>query len=289
MFHGSLVALVTPYTKDLEVDYDKVKELVQWHIAEGTDGIVLCGCTGEAIALSNEEKINILKAAVDAACGKIPLILGTGCSNTRASVQNTRLALEHGADGCMAVVPYYNKPSEKGCFQHFYEISRVGLPVIVYHNPGRTGIKLSASILAETAALPNIVAIKDSSFDLNLVEDVLAKCETTILCGDDVLTYPMMQKGALGAISVVANIIPRTWKLLVQSYFNKDYTRSLQIQMMHQKINEALFLETNPQGIKYAMGAIKKCNADLRLPLMPISDETKQIIDKNLKALSLLK
>ena len=288
MFSGTIVALVTPFTKDLEVDYDTVKKLVDWHLLEGTDGLVVCGSTGEGITLSHQERYEILKVVLETSKGKFPIIMNTGCSNTRASIENTKLALDLGADGCLAVVPYYNRPSDKGCFQHFYEISRVGLPLIVYHHPGRTGIKLSTSTLRELVALPNIIGIKEASGETHVTQDVLAKCKTTIFSGDDSLTYSLMQKGAQGVISVVGNIIPKTWSKLVNSYLNEEYDEAFRIQTLHKKLNEALNIEINPQGIKYAMSLLKMCNPYMRLPLVMPSDETKSVIKRSLELLSLI-
>ncbi|MCH9630047.1 MAG: 4-hydroxy-tetrahydrodipicolinate synthase [Chlamydiia bacterium] len=288
MFSGTIVALVTPFTNDLEVDYFAIRQLVDWHLSEGVDGIVVCGSTGEGITLSKEEKFEILKVAIETSKGRIPIIMNTGCSNTRESIVSTKRALDLGADGCLAVVPYYNRPSDEGCFQHFYEISRVGLPLIVYHHPGRTGIKLHTSTLRELVALPNIIGIKEASGETHVTQDVLAKCKTTIFSGDDSLTYSLMDKGAQGVISVVGNVIPKTWSTLVNCYLNKEYDEAFRIQSEHQKLNEALNIEINPQGIKYAMSLLKLCNPYMRLPLVMPSDETKSIIRKSLEDLSLI-
>jgi 4-hydroxy-tetrahydrodipicolinate synthase len=288
MYKGSFVALITPFDHHLEVDYNQLAKLVEWHIKEGTDGIVVAGSTGEGIVLSAEEKENILKVALEVAKNKIPVIMGTGCSDTRASIARTKRAKELGADGCLVVVPYYSKPTEQGCFQHFYEIAKVGLPMIIYHHPGRTGVKLSARLLRELAAIPHIMGIKEASCDLNLTQDILEKCETTIFSGDDVLTYPLMQKGAHGVISVIANLVPKDWHQLVEAYFNRDYDKALKIQMKYQKLNEALLLETNPQGIKYALSLTQKCLPTIRLPLVMPREETKKAIEQAMKNLSLL-
>jgi 4-hydroxy-tetrahydrodipicolinate synthase len=288
MYQGSLVALVTPLDEHLEIDYKRLEMLVEWHIAEGTEGIVLGGSTGEGIVLSDEEKENILKTVLKVAKKRIPIIMGTGCSNTRAAVARTKRAKELGADSCLVIVPYYNKPTAQGCFQHFYEISRAGLPLIVYHHPGRTGVKLSAHVLSELVALPNIVGIKDSSGDFNLIEDVLSMCNTTIFCGDDGLTYPLMQKGVQGTISVIGNLIPREWSRFVSACLNKDYDTALLMHKKYQKLNEALLLETNPQEIKYAMSLIGKCSPYLRLPLIMPREETKIAIRQAIQNLSLI-
>lgn len=288
MYKGSLVALITPFNEHLEVDYKKLADLVEWHISEGSDGIVLGGSTGECLVLNSEEKEKILKTTLEIAKNRVPVIMGTGCSDTRASIVKTKRAKELGADGCLVVVPYYNKPTEQGCFQHFYEVSRVGLPLIVYHHPGRTGIKLTARLLSELATLPNIMGIKEASGDLYLTEDVLEKCNTIIYSGDDILTYPLMQKGAQGVISVIANLVPRAWSDLVSSYFDKDYDKALRIQKKYQKLNEALILESNPQGIKYALSIVDKCMPYIRLPLIMPREETKKAIELAMKNLSLI-
>ena len=288
MYQGSLVALITPLDERLEIDYKRLEALVEWHIEEGVDGIVIGGTTGEGIVLSDLEKEKILSTVVKTAKKRIPILMGTGCSDTRASILRTKMAKELGADGCLVIVPYYNKPTEQGCFQHFYEISRVGLPLIVYHHPGRTGIKLTARVLSELAALPNIMGIKECSGDLYLTEDVLEKCYTMILSGDDTLTYSLMQKGAQGTISVLGNLVPREWNKLVSACLNKDYSKALSIQMKYQKLNEALLLETNPQGIKYAMSLLGKCLPYVRLPLIMPREETKIAIKQAMKNLSLI-
>lgn len=288
MYQGSFVALITPLDRHLEVDYLKLQQLVEWHIAMGTDGLVLGGTTGEGIVLSDEEKDKVLIKAVEVAKRRIPIIMGTGCSDTRASIARTKRAKELGADGGMVIVPYYSKPTEQGCFQHFYEISRIGLPLVIYHHPGRTGIKLPARLLGELAALPNIMGIKDCSGDLCLTEDVLAKCHTTMLSGDDLLTYPLMQKGAQGTVSVIGNLVPKEWSQLVYACLNRDYNKALQMQKKYQKLNEALLLETNPQGIKYALSLAGKCDPYIRLPLVMPREETKIAIRQAMQQLSLI-
>jgi len=288
MYQGSYVALITPLHQHMEVDYEKFQELIEWHIAAGTEGLVLGGTTGEGIVLSNEEKDKLLQVALQVAKRRIPIIMGTGCSDTRASIARTKRAKELGADGAMIIVPYYSKPTEQGCFQHFYEISRVGLPLLIYHHPGRTGIKLSARLLSELSALPNIIGIKDCSGELSLVEDILAKCDTTILSGDDVITYSLMQKGAQGTVSVIGNIIPKEWGELVRACLNRDYDKALQLQKKYHKLNEALLLETNPQGVKYALSLMGKCEPYIRLPLVMPKEETKIAIRQALQQLSLI-
>ena len=160
--------------------------------------------------------------------------------------------------------------------------------MIIYHHPGRTGVKLTARLLSELVALPNIIGIKDSSGDLYVTEDILKRCDTMMLSGDDVLTYPLMQKGAQGVISVIANLVPKDWRELVASYFNKDYDKALKLQMKYQKLNEALLLETNPQGIKYALSLVDKCLPYIRLPLVMPREETKAAIKQAMKALALV-
>jgi 4-hydroxy-tetrahydrodipicolinate synthase len=181
MFKGTLVALVTPLTAEDEVDYRALHELIEWHIESGTDGIVLCGTTGEAPTLSDIEQMTIFKEGVLASKGRIPIIAGTGSYDTRRCIEMTTAAKKARADGALIVVPYYNRPTSEGCFQHYKEVSKVGLPMIIYHHPGRIGIKLSINALLRIAELPSIAAIKDSTADLDYVIELMQQSPVPVL------------------------------------------------------------------------------------------------------------
>lgn len=274
MFHGSIVALVTPFTKEGEVDVKALQELIEWHIEEGSDGIVLCGTTGEGPTLSDQEQALIFKTAYDVGHGRIPLIGATGTYDTRKSVQRTQKAQEIGLDGALVIVPYYNRPTPEGCYLHYQHIAQVGLPLIVYHHPGRTGVTLSAFDMAKILAIKGVIGLKESSGSTHLVKELLSLTETLIFSGDDDLTLSMMKIGAKGVISVMANVIAKEWKEFVKILEEKDFNKGQILHERYRPLCEALFQEVNPQGIKYATSLLGKCLPSLRLPLLEPGLET---------------
>jgi 4-hydroxy-tetrahydrodipicolinate synthase len=282
MFKGSIVALITPFTAQGAVDFGQLKDLVSWHMQSGTDAIVCCGTTGESPTLSLAEQLEIFRCAVAVSKRNIPIIAGTGTYSTQETVERTKMAKEIGVDGCLVVVPYYNRPSEKGCLLHYIEVSKVGLPTIIYHHPGRTGVTLSSLALAHIAELPNVVGIKDAAGSLESTQQLRALTHTAILCGDDSLALPMKLLGATGVISIVANIIPKTWKAI----FNEN---NEELYKVVEPLCHALVLETNPQGIKYAMSLIGRSLPHLRLPLIEPEHATQQLIKKVLDKLKIEK
>lgn len=278
MFRGSIVALATPFNIQGEVDFKVLSELIEWHIESGTDAIVLCGTTGESPTLSYQETIQIFKEGVLAAKGRIPILAGTGSNDTYKSVQLTQDAKEAGVDGALVIVPYYNRPTPEGCFLHFQELSQIGLPLIVYHHPGRIGIKLPVKTLARIAELPNIVAIKDATADLDYALELMHQIKVPVLSGDDSLIVPLMASGAVGVISIVANIIPREWKILTTLLLVDEVGEAREYFSRYYSLVKAMVLETNPQCIKFALGAMGKCLPTLRLPLIEPQEAAKQQI-----------
>ena len=266
MFHGSIVALVTPFTPQGEVDLDTFANLIEWHIEEGTDAIILCGTTGEAPTLSDQEQEALFRRAVQVSRGRIPLIGGTGTYDTRKSVEKTKKAKEIGLDACLVIVPYYNRPTPEGCYLHYQDVARSGLPVIVYHHPGRTGVTLSAGALTDIAKIPNIVAIKEASGGLELIKEL--DVDIPVFSGDDALTISMMELGAGGVMSVIANLIPKEWKEFVSTLEKKDFVQGRALHEKYLSLCNTIALEPNPQGIKYAMSLIGKCPSSFRLPLI---------------------
>lgn len=273
MFKGSIVALITPFTEELELDTKALRELIEWHIEEGTNAIMCCGTTGESPTLSHEEKMQIFQIAVETARGRVPIIAGTGTYDTRVSVQDTKEAKELGVDGCLIVVPYYNRPTPEGCLAHYSEVSKVGLPFIIYHHPGRTGVKLSPENLAEIASLPNAAAIKESSGSLEFIKRLRELTNAPIFSGDDDLTLSFMELGAVGGISIVANVIPGIWKQILQ-------TRSQSLCDLVAPLFKSLVIETNPHGVKYAVSLLKRANPFLRLPMVQPRSSTKEQIEQ---------
>jgi 4-hydroxy-tetrahydrodipicolinate synthase len=278
MFRGSLVALVTPFTTAGEIDEKALENLVEWHIQEGTDGIVCTGTTGEAPTLSDEEKIRVISICKKVAKNKTLVIAGTGTYDTKKSVKLTQKAKELGVDGCLVVVPYYNRPTAAGCIAHYQEIAKVGSPIIVYHHPGRTGISLSPETFSLLEKIPNIVSIKEASCSLDVVNAIQAKCTLPILSGDDGLTAAIMELGGVGVISVVANVIPKFWYKLTKYGLEKNYAEAKAMIKEKEELIKTLFLETNPQCVKYALHLMGKCSPCMRLPLLEPSESVKQKI-----------
>ena len=269
MISGSLVALVTPFNAKGQVDYKTLEQLVIWHVAQGTDGLVCCGTTGEGMTLSDEEKKEIVAKAVAIAGKKISIIACSGSANTKQSVYLTEQMLHLGASGCLIITPYYNRPTQRGCFLHFSEIAKVGLPIILYNNPIRSAIQLTVETIAELAQISGIIAIKESSGCLELIRNLRKISSIPILSGEDHLTYQTLIEGGSGSISVIGNIIPSAWKKMITFAVNGKRDVAQSIARRAAILCKVLFLETNPQCIKYAMSWLGKCREDLRLPLLP--------------------
>lgn len=265
MFSGSLIALVTPFTKSGTIDFLCFRSLCRFHKKAGTDGLVLIGTTGESPTLSKEEKLKLVSIALEEVNGAFPVIVGCGSNNTYQSIEEGKAYKAMGADGLMAIVPYYNKPNEKGCIAHFSAINEVGLPTIVYHHPGRTGIKLSLRSLKAILELENMVCIKECSGDLNYWKNLSSY---GLLCGNDLDALNMLRNGAVGSISVIGNLFPMFWKKVVQSG-NKTFFEQLK------PLLQALELDVNPQPIKYAMSLLGLCEDIFRLPLLCCDEEVK--------------
>lgn len=285
MLQGSIVSLVTPFTKEGELDVIALRELVSWHIEEGSDAIVCLATTGEISTLSDEEQDLAIEVVVKEVKKQIPVIVGTGFNCTRTTIQRTKRAKELGADGALVIVPYCNKPSFEGCFAHFTEVARVGLPIIIYHHPGRTGLTISPVNMAQLCAIPNVVALKETSGDISYVLEVQKYSSVTILSGDDHLTLPLISIGAKGVISIVANVIPKEWKLFLDACLQEDFSKALEYSKKYYRLCKSLVLENNPQCVKYAVSLLDKIEPIFRLPLVEPKEGTKQEIGSALEDL----
>lgn len=274
MFSGHFVAIVTPFN-DGCVDFDSLKKLVDVHVEAKTDGLVLLGTTGERSSLSEEEERQIIKRAIDWSDRQLSVVVGTGCNDTQKSVERTRQAMELGADGCLVVVPYYNKPPVRGIIAHYKSIADVGLPVIAYHHPGRTGVRLNANDLKLIMQIDGVVALKEASGDLELCSELL-DYGASLLCGDDHLTLEMMKMGAAGTISVVGNVIPRVWTEMVHACKAGSWDVAEERFKMCRCLLNALNTEVNPIAIKCAMSCLGLCGNELRLPLVTASSDSKK-------------
>jgi 4-hydroxy-tetrahydrodipicolinate synthase len=271
-FAGMSVALVTPFRAGA-VDFAELNRLVDWHVEQGTAGLVPCGTTGESPTLDHDEHDRVVAAVCERAAGRLKVIAGTGSNSTAEAIRLTRHAKESGADACLQVGPYYNKPTQEGYFRHFAAIAEaVDLPQILYNIPGRTG----SNILPETVVrlaeeVPAVVGIKEASGSLDQVSQVAAGCDLTVLSGDDSLTLPIMSVGGEGVISVVGNIVPRDMSALVATYRAGRFAEAL---AWHRKLftlgRDLLRVATNPIPVKAALKLLGKGTGELRLPLWPL-------------------
>lgn len=290
IFEGSGVAIVTPFN-DNGVNYEKLKELLEWHIKEGTDAIIICGTTGEATTMSEEEKKLTIKFTVDVVNKRIPVIAGTGSNNTLSSIEMSKYAESVGIDGLLVITPYYNKTNSRGLIKHFEAINNsVNTPIILYNVPSRTGVNITPENLKELSTLSNVVAIKEASGNISQVVQMQALCgdKIDIYSGNDDQAIPILSLGGKGVISVLANIIPNAVHTMIKSYLNGDVKKALDLQLENLKLSNTLFIETNPIPIKTALNLIGKGVGPLRLPLYEMSDSNVMKLKDTLKEYNLL-
>ena len=274
-FTGSGVAIVTPFDGDT-TNYDVLGELIEWHIAEGTDAIIICGTTGEASTMPDSEHLAAIEYTVKKAAGRIPVIAGTGSNETRHAVELSKRAEELGVDGLLQVTPYYNKTTQKGLVAHFSAIANaVKVPIILYNVPSRTGVNISIPVLKELAKLENIVAIKEASGNISYTAQVAAEVpELYIYSGNDDMIVPVMSLGGKGVISVLANVMPKETHEMCQAYFDGDCKKATKMQLDLLDLVNALFIEVNPIPVKTALNLMGKNAGNLRLPLVDMADDT---------------
>lgn len=288
MFKGSFVALVTPY-KNGKVDEKKFRELIDFHIKSGTNGIVPCGCTGEAATLIHDEQKRMMDITVETVNRRVPVVAGAGSNNTQEAVSLTRHAKKAGCDGVLSIAPYYNKPTPEGQYKHYEAIAKsADIPVMLYNVPSRTGISIKPETVAALNKIDNIVAIKEASGSLDQVSQILALCDITVLSGDDSLTLPMMSLGGRGVVSVAANIIPKEISDLVRLYLDGSIEEARRLHFKLIPIFKAMFIETNPIPVKAAMGIMKILDPEWRLPLCAPKGETTEKLKKVLKEQGLI-
>ena len=290
IFEGSGVAIVTPFNYN-GGNYKKLKELLEWHIKEGTDAIIICGTTGEATTMSEEEKKLTIKFTVDVVNKRIPVIAGTGSNNTLSSIEMSKYAESVGVDGLLVITPYYNKTNSRGLIKHFEAINNsVNTPIILYNVPSRTGVNITPENLKELSTLSNVVAIKEASGNIGQVVQMKALCgdKIDIYSGNDDQAIPILSLGGKGVISVLANIIPNAVHTMIKSYLNGDVKKALDLQLENLKLSSTLFIETNPIPIKTALNLIGKDVGPLRLPLYEMSDSNLMKLKDTLKEYNLL-
>lgn len=274
---GSMVAIVTPFA-DGQVDYDALGRLIEFQIDGGTQGIVPCGTTGESPTLDYDEHDKVIEFTVDAVNGRVPVIAGTGSNSTAEAVRLTRHAKSAGADACLIVNPYYNKPPQRGMVDHVKAIAEADLPIVLYNIPGRTGVELAAETIAQMyEEIELVVAVKEATGKLDMASAVASLCDITILSGDDSLTMPIASVGGAGVISVVANILPaevrRLCDLIEAQNLHDACTQHLKLLPLFKGM---LSMETNPIPVKAAMQMAGLCSGEVRLPLAPLAEQYHQ-------------
>ncbi|MEQ8503777.1 MAG: 4-hydroxy-tetrahydrodipicolinate synthase [Rhodospirillales bacterium] len=290
MFKGSFPALITPF-KDGEVDESAFKSFVEWQIAEGTDGLVPCGTTGESPTLSHEEHMRVTEWCIEAADGRVPVIAGAGSNSTKEAVELTKHAKAAGADAALVVTPYYNKPTQDGLYHHYKTIhDEGGLPIIIYNIPGRSIVDMSVATMAKLAELPNIVGVKDATQDLaRPINTRLAiKSDFCQMSGEDGTAIPFMAAGGHGCISVTANIAPRMCSDMQRAWREGDMAKVMDLQDRLTPVHNALFCETSPGPVKYAASLLGKCSAETRLPICEIAESSKTRVRDAMVAAGLL-
>lgn len=285
MFKGSIVAIVTPF-KNGNFDEKTYGDLIEWHISQGTNGIVPCGTTGEASTLDYEEHYRVIEVAVKAANKRVPVIAGTGANSTEETLAITKKAKQLGADAALIVTPYYNKPTQEGLYRHYKIVAEtIDIPIVLYNVPGRTAVNMLPSTVARLAELPNIVAIKEATGDMKQVSDIIRLCgdRMTVISGDDFTTLPLLSLGGKGVISVVANIAPRDVSELCSSWERGDIEKARQLHYKLEPLNQAMFIETNPIPVKTALAFMGKIEEEFRLPLCEMSLANKEKLTAVLK------
>jgi len=294
MFKGSIVAIATPFTSGAEkIDESKLRDLIEFQIKNGTSGIVPCGTTGESPTLSYEEHDRVIEVVVEQVKKRVPVIAGTGSNSTKEAIDLTKHAQVAGADASLQVAPYYNRPTQKGIYEHFFAIaSSVKIPIILYNIASRTGVNIEPETIAKLANdCKNIVGVKEASANLEQMSRIKTLCPKNfaLISGDDALTLPVLAIGGIGIISVVANIIPRDVADMVNAFEQNDITRARQLHYKMLPLVKAMFIETNPGPVKAAMGLMKLCNPDIRLPLVALAQENQDKLKAALKDYGLQK
>ncbi|MBL4889582.1 MAG: 4-hydroxy-tetrahydrodipicolinate synthase [Candidatus Lindowbacteria bacterium] len=275
---GSFVAIVTPFTEDgSKVDIDQLKELIEWHIAEGTNGIVPCGTTGESSTLTHDEHKQVVEVTVDTVAGRVPVIAGAGSNSTAEAIELTRHAQHVGADFALSITPYYNKPEQEGLINHFTAVAdATDIPIVLYNVPGRTSVSMNPLTVKKCAEHPRIVGIKDATADLNHVSMIIDLCppDFRVLSGDDFTVLPLLSVGGKGVISVTANVVPKLQAELVSAYEAGDHERAKKIHYQILPLAAVLFTETNPIPVKAAVAELGRCRNVVRGPLTKAKAKT---------------
>jgi 4-hydroxy-tetrahydrodipicolinate synthase len=291
MFKGSITALITPFKNGL-LDEDALRRLVEWQIAEGTHGLVPTGTTGESPTLNFDEHKRVIDVTIEVARGRVPVIAGTGSNSTDEAIELSVHAEKSGADGILIVNPYYNKPTQEGLYQHFKAINdKVGIPIVIYNIPGRTNVDMSVATMARAYELKNVVGVKDATANIARVSQqrVAMGPDFIQLSGEDATALAFTAHGGHGCISVASNVAPKLCAEFQNLLMKGDFAAALKMQDQLLPLFDALFVETNPGPVKYAASRLGVCSAEMRLPMVPVTEAGKKVVDEALTKVGLLK
>lgn len=288
MFEGAYTAIVTPFTRDGQVDFPRFRDLIEFQIAGGITGLVPVGTTGESPTLDYKEHEKVIECAIETARHRVKIIAGTGANSTAEALELTRHARDAGADGTLQVTPYYNKPNSLGLVRHFSAVADLGLPVVLYNVPGRSGKEIPIDVVAEMARHPKVVAIKEAGGSADRVSQILTRCQLEVLSGDDALTLPMMIIGAVGVISVASNVAPRPVAELVGHALAGRWSEARALHLKYYRLFTDLFLDTNPIPVKTALAMMGQVEESFRLPMCEMSEPLKKKLADTLKAAGLI-
>lgn len=281
---GVYTAMVTPLSKGA-VDYGKLREIVEMQIQGGVDGIVPVGTTGESPTLDAEEHMKVIEETISAAAGRCRIMAGTGANSTAEAIILTKHAKSVGADCSLQVTPYYNKPTQEGIYRHFSTIADTcDIPIVLYNVPGRTGVGIAAETIARLVKNTNVLGVKEAAGSVERVSEILSLCDTSIMCGDDSLTVPMMLLGAKGVISVASNIIPAELKKMTDACTAGDFVAAAALHRKYWRLFKDLFIESNPIPVKAAMAMLGMIEEEYRLPLCPLSDANREKLRRTISA-----
>mgnify|MGYP003601610363 CR=1 FL=1 len=289
MFQGAYTALITPFGRDGAVDYGRLRELVEFQIAGGIDGIVPVGTTGESPTLDAEEHVEVIRVVVETAARRVKVIAGSGANSTAEALELTARAKDLGVDGTLQVTPYYNKPTQAGLIRHFSAVADLGLPVVLYNVPGRSSCEIAIATVAELAKHPHVVAVKEAAGSVDRVSRIKAVCDLDVLSGDDALTLPMMSVGGCGVISVASNVAPQAVADLVHAAAAGRWDEARRLHYQYYSLFNDVFIETNPIPVKAAVEMIGLAPAFYRLPLCEMAPANRDKLRATLQRCGLVK
>jgi 4-hydroxy-tetrahydrodipicolinate synthase len=287
-FKGVYTALVTPFAKDGSVDWEALERLIDFQLENRVDGLVPVGTTGESPTLNNEEHLKVIETVTRKAQGRCKVIAGTGANSTAEAVELTQAAKDLGVDGTLQVTPYYNKPTQAGLIQHFTAVADLGLPVVLYNVPGRSGRAIDIETVATLSAHPSVVSVKEAGGSVDRVSAIKAVCDIEVVSGDDSLALPMISVGACGVISVASNVMPGRMVEMIHAALNGAFDRARALHLNYYKLFGDLFLETNPIPVKAALAEMGRIEEVYRLPLCRMSEDHRAVLCASLKAIGLI-